>query len=104
MKLSIDDVITKINDALAESGEPPVEITTDEIRGVQTDQLPPSVAEMEDQLFEQMLDGFTKLHGSEPNPETLEAIRFIARAEAVRRHTYRKLAFAKLDEFIENMP
>lgn len=58
---------------------------------------------MEEQLFEEMLDGFTKLHGSEPTPDTLEAIRFIARAEAVRRHTYRKLAFAKLDEFIENM-
>ncbi len=103
MKLSIDDVITKINDALAESGEPSVEITADQIREVQTDQLPPSVAEMEDQLFEQMLDGFTKLHGSEPSSETLEAIRFIARAEAVRRHTYRKLAMAKLDEFIDNM-
>lgn len=41
MKKSIDDVIAQINEALAESGEPPVEITTDEIRGVQTDQLPP---------------------------------------------------------------
>ena len=96
MKLSIDDVITKINVALAESGEPPVEINTDEIRGVQTDQLPPYVAEMEDQLFEEMLAGFIKLHGSNPDPDTVDAIRFIAKAEAVRRHTYRKLALAKV--------
>ena len=103
MKMSIDDVIAKINEALAESGAPPVEVDPNEIRGVQTDQLPPYVAEMEAQLFEQVLDGFIKLHGAEPTPETLEAIRFIARAEAVRRHTYRKLAMAKLDEFVDNM-
>ena len=90
MKKSIDDVIAKINEVLSESGEPPVEVDPNEIRGVQTDQLPPYVAEMEAQLFEDMLEGFIKLH-------------FIARAEAVRRHTYRKLAFAELDKFIENM-
>ena len=103
MKMSIEDVIAKINEALAESGAPPVEVDQNAIQGVQTDQLPPYVAEMEEQLFEQMLDGFIKLHGAEPTPETLEAIRFIARAEAVRRHTYRKLAFAELDKYIENM-
>ena len=58
---------------------------------------------MEEQLFEGMLDGFIKLHGSDPSPDVLEAIRFIARAEAVRQHTYHKLVFAELDKFIENM-
>lgn len=41
MKMSIEDVIVKINEALAEFGEPPVEVNQDDIRGGQTDQLPP---------------------------------------------------------------
>ena len=52
MKISIEEVIDKINEALKESGEPPVEVDDDTIQGVQRDQLPPYVAEMEEDLFE----------------------------------------------------
>ena len=102
MKVSIDDVIAKINEALEESGEPPVEVDDDTIQGVQRDQLPPYVAEMEEDLFEKMFENFKQLNGSEPSAEIVECIRFLAKAESVRRHTYRKLAMARLDEFLED--
>ncbi len=101
-KQSIDDVIAKITEVLAESGELPENVDTDAIRGVQADQLPPYVAEIEDELYETMLTSFEQLHGSVASPEVIDAIRFIARAEAVRRYTYRKLAFDKLDEYLLN--
>ena len=34
--------------------------------------------------------------------EVEDAIRYMARCEAIRRHAYRKLAFVSLDEFTEN--
>ena len=95
MKMSIDDVIAKINEALEESGEPLVEVDDDTIQGVQRDQLPPYVAEMEEDLFEKMFENFKQLNGSEPSDDTVECIRFLAKAESVRRHTYRKLAMEK---------
>ena len=101
MKMSIDDVIAKINEALEKVGEPPVEVDDDTIQGVQRDQLPPYVAEMEEKLFNNMLDEFSKRYGSEPSPDVIDCIRFLAKAESVRRHTYRKLAMARLDEFLE---
>ena len=101
MKMSIDDVIAKINEALEKMGEPPVEVDDDTIQGVQRDQLPPYVAEMEEKLFNNMLDEFSKRYGSEPSPDVIDCIRFLAKAESVRRHTYRKLAMARLDEFLE---
>ena len=102
MKISIEEVIDKINEALEESGEPPVEVDDDTIQGVQRDQLPPYVAEMEEKLFNNMLDEFSKKYGSEPSPDVIDCIRFLAKAESVRRHTYRKLAMARLDEFLED--
>ena len=102
MKKSIDEVIEKINEALAESGEPPVEVDDDTIQGVQRDQLPPYVAEMEENLFEEMMVNFERLNGSKPSTEIVECIRFLAKAESIRLHTYRKLAMARLDEFLED--
>ena len=102
MKVSIDDVIAKINEVLEESGEPPIEADDGTIQGVQRDQLPPSVAEMEEDLFEKMFENFKQLNGSEPSTEIVECIRFLAKAESIRRHTYRKLAMARLDEFLED--
>ncbi len=92
MKKSIEEVINQIKKVLSESGDILVNLDTDKIQGVKTDQLPPDVAQMEADLFEEMLINFKELHGAEPTPETINAIRFIARAEAARRHTYRKLA------------
>ena len=69
---------------------------------MQANQLPPYVAEIEDELYETMLTSFEQLHGSVAPPEVIDAIQFIARAEAVRRYTYRKLAFTKLDEYLLN--
>ena len=51
MKVSIDDVVAKINMALEESGEPPIEVLPETFQGVLTDQLPPYVAEMENQVI-----------------------------------------------------
>ena len=102
MKVSIDDVIAKINEAFEESGELPVEVDDDTIQGVQRDQLPPYVAEIEEKLFNNMLDEFSKRYGSEPSPDVIDCIRFLAKAESVRLHTYRKLAMARLDEFLED--
>ena len=101
MKRSIEDVIATINEALAESGETPVEVDPKEIQGVPTDQLPPYVAEIEEKLFDNMLDEFSKRHGSEPSSDVIYCIRFIAKAEAVRIHTYRKLAMSRLNEYLE---
>ena len=51
MKVSIDDVIANINEALAEANDPSVDVDNT-IRGVQANQLPPDVDQMEDDLFE----------------------------------------------------
>ena len=102
MKISIEGVIDKINQELTEANKLPTETDTDKIRGVLTDQLPPYVAEMEEKLFNNMLDEFSKRYGSEPSPDVIDCIRFLAKAESVRRHTYRKLAMARLDEFLED--
>ena len=71
MKMSIDDVIAKINKTLEESGEPPVEVDDDTIQGVPADQLPPDIAEMEEDLFEKMFENFKRLDGSEPSTDPL---------------------------------
>ena len=101
MKVSIDDVIANINEALAEANDPSVDVDNT-IRGVQANQLPPDVDQMEDDLFEKMLINFKRLNGAEPSEEIVDCIRFIARAEAVRRHVYRKLALTRLDEFLDS--
>lgn len=49
-----------------------------------------------------MLASLEQLHKAKASSEIVKAIRFITRAKAVRQHTYRKLAFSKLDEFLEN--
>ena len=100
-EVSIDEVIANINAALAEAGEPPVEKSDDAIHGIPTDQLPPYVAEMEQDLFDKMVNNFGQVSGLELTDDTIECIRFIARAEAVRRHVYRKLALSRLDEFLD---
>ena len=99
--VSIDDVIVKINDALADAGESPVKTDDDKIHGIPTDQLPPYVAEIEEDLFQKLMGNFGRLNGLEPTDDTIQCIRFIARAEAVRRHIYRKLALSRLDEFLD---
>ena len=101
MKKSIEDVILEIQGVLKESSNIPENFNT-EIRGVQTDQLPPYVEEWENELFEKMFVGFEKIHGSAPSPETEKCIRFIARAESVRMYNYRKLAMSRLDEYFDN--
>lgn len=101
-KVSIDDVISKINKVLDESGVLPVEVYADKLQGVQADQLPPYVADIEEDLFEKMCDNFKRLNGTEPSDEIVSCIRFIAQAEAVRRHVYRKLAMQRLDEFLDS--
>ena len=102
MKKSIDEVIDEINAVLGESVETPTEAVINEMSAVVTDQLPPDVAELEAQFYVGLMDGFENLHGSPASPEVTEAIQYLARCEAVRRHAYRKLALASLDEFIEN--
>lgn len=102
MKKSIEEVIEEITTVLGESVETPSEAVINEMNAVETDQLPPDVAELEAKFYIDLMDGFKKLHGSSASPEVEEAIRNIARCEAVRRHAYRKLAFATLDDFIEN--
>ena len=69
MKKSIEDVILKIQGVLKESSNFPENFNTEK-RGVHTDQLPPYVEEWENELFEKMLVGFEKMHGSAPSPET----------------------------------
>lgn len=69
------------------------------IQGVQADQLPPYVAEMEADLFENMLANYKCLNGVEPSGVIVDCIQFLARAEVVRRYTYRKLQMARLDEY-----
>ena len=100
--ITIEEVIEKINTALAENEEPPVEPPNENIHGTLTDELPPYVAEIENDLFQKMINNFGRLHGTEPTDDTIQCIRYIARAEAVRRHVYRKLAMSRLDEFLEN--
>ena len=100
--VTIEEVIEKINKALAENEEPPVEPPDENIHGTPTDQLPPYVAEIENDLFQKMMDNYGRLNDIEPTDDTIECIRFIARAEAVRRHVYRKLALSRLDEFLNN--
>lgn len=102
MKIPVDEIIAKINKVLEESGEPTVEVASDVIKAIPANQLPPYVAEIEEKLFEKMLVNFEKLHGSTATPEIIEAIQFIARAEAVRLHVYKKLTFGKLEEYLEN--
>jgi len=102
MKKSIEEVIDEISSVLGESVETPSEAVMNEMNAVETDQLPPDVAELEAKLYIDMMDGFEKLHGSPASPEVEQAIRYTARCEAVRRHAYRKLAFAALDEFVGN--
>ena len=100
--VSIEEVIEKINTALAENEEQPIEPPNENIHGTLTDQLPPYVAEIENDLFQKMISNFGRLNGTEPTPDTIQCIRYIARAEAVRRHLYQKLAMSRLDEFLEN--
>lgn len=100
--VTIEEVIEKINKALAENEEQPVEPPNEIINGTLTDQLPPYVAEIENDLFQKMINNFGRLNGTQPTEDTIQCIRYIARAEAVRRHVYRKLAMARLDEFLEN--
>ena len=100
--VSIEEVIEKINAALAENEQTLVEPPNEIIQGTPTDQLPPYVAEIENDLFHKMIDNFGRLNGTEPTDDTIQCIRYIARAEAVRRHIYRKLALSRLDEFLEN--
>ena len=76
MKVSIDDVIANINEALAEANDPSVDVDNT-IRGVQANQLPPDVDQMEDDLFEKMLINFKRLNGAEPSEEIVDCIRFI---------------------------
>lgn len=102
MKKSVDEVIEEINAVLGESVELPVQVVTNEMNAVGTDQLPPDVAELEAKFYIGLMDGFKRLHGSLASAAVEDAIRYMARCEAVRRHAYRKLAFAALDEFTEN--
>ena len=102
MKKSIDEVIEEIEAVLGESVETPTEAVINEMNAVQTDQLPPDVAELEAKFYVNLKDGFEKLHGSTASPDVKAAIQYLARCEAIRRHAYRKLALASLDEFIEN--
>ena len=98
--VTIEEVIEKINNALAENEEPPTVPQDENIHGTPTDQLPPYVAEIENKLFHMMVNNYGRLNGIEPTDETIECIRYIARAEAVRRHLHRKLALQRLDEFL----
>lgn len=100
--ITIEEVIEKINAALAENEEQPVETPKEIIHGTLTDQLPPYVAEIENDLFEKMINNFGGLNGTQPTDDTIQCIRYIARAEAVRRHLYQKLALSRLDEFLQN--
>lgn len=100
--VTIEEVIEKINTALAENEQPTVEPPTEIINGTLTDQLPPYVAEIENDLFQKMINNFGRLNGTQPTDDTIQCIRYIARAEAVRRHVYQKLAMSRLDEFLEN--
>lgn len=100
--VTIEEVIEKINNALAENEEPPVEPPDETIQGTLTDQLPPYVAEIENDLFQKMINNYGRLNGIEPTDDTIQCIRYIARAEAVRRHLHRKLALQRLDEFLQN--
>lgn len=100
--VTIEEIIETINKALAEN-EKPSELPQDEnIHGIPTDQLPPYVAEIENDLFQKMINNYGRLNGIEPTDDTIQCIRYIARAEAVRRHLHRKLALARLDEFLDN--
>ena len=101
MKISIDELIANINDALVESGETPLAVDSDKLKAIPTNLLPPYVAEIEEKLFSDMLTEYEERQG-EAEPSIVECIRFIARAESVRIHTYRKLTLAKLDEYLEN--
>lgn len=100
--VTIEEVIEKINTALAENEEQPIEPPNEIINGALTDQLPPYVAEIENDLFQEMINDYGSLNGTEPTEDTIQCIRYIARAEAVRQHIYRKLAMYRLDEFLEN--
>lgn len=98
--VTIEEVIETINNALTENEKTPTEPKHKTIHGTPTDQLPPYVAEIENKLFHIMVNNYGRLNGIEPTDETIECIRYIARAEAVRRHLYRKLAMTRLDEFL----
>lgn len=100
--VTIEEVIEKINKALAENEELPTLPPNDNIHAIPTDQLPPDVAEIENDLYQKMIDNYGRLNGIEPTDDSIGCIRYIARAEAVRRHLYRKLALSRLDEFIDN--
>ena len=100
--VTIEEVIETINKALAENEEPTEELQDENIHGIPTDQLPPYVAEIENDLFQNMINNYGRLNGIEPTDDTIECIRFIARAEAVRRHLHRKLALTRLDEFLDS--
>lgn len=101
MKISVDELIAKINDALVENGETPLAVDSDKLKAIPANQLPPYVAEIEEKLFSDMLTEYENRQGK-AEPSIVECIRFIAKAESIRIHTYRKLAFAKLDEYLEN--
>lgn len=100
--VTIEEVIETINAALAENEEQHTQTPNEVIHGTLTDQLPPYVAEIENDLFQKMINNFGRLNGTHPTDDTIQCIRYIARAEAVRRHVYRKLAMSQLDEFLEN--
>lgn len=100
--VTIEEVIAKINAALDENEQPPVVPPNENIHGTPTDQLPPYVAEIENDLFQKMINNFGRLNDIEPTDDTIQCIRFIARAEAVRRHLYRKRTLSRLDEFLDN--
>lgn len=48
-----------------------------------------------------MVDNLTRFNDPEPSAEVVDCVWFIARAETVHRHIYRKLALARLDEFLD---
>ena len=100
--VTIEEVIEKINEALAENEETPALPQDDNIHGISTDQLPPYVAEIENDLFQKLIDNYGRLNGLDPTEETIACIRFLARAEAVRRHLYQKLALSRLDEYLDD--
>ena len=101
MEISIDELIAKINDVLVESGEAPLAVESDKLKAIPTNQLPPYVAEIEEKIFSDIRSEYEK-HRGKAEPSIVKCIRFIAKAESIRIHTYRKLAFAKLDEYLEN--
>ncbi len=81
MSVSIDEVMAQINEVRTKSGETAVGGTSDEIKAIPANQLPPYVSEMEHDIYEKMLANLEQLHGLEASPETIDAIRFNARAK-----------------------